>query len=149
MPVPSSAASRPGSGPAAVLVPILVALLVYMTGRHIPIPGLDVEILRFDDVPGTETAMFSIFALGEMPYLTVLAVAELVTLAFPVLIRRQGTGGGGARLLTLVVRLAALGFAAHLGHDLLVALADTGAVAPDMVGFLPAGIACSSGRSPF
>ena len=71
---------------------VLIALLVYRIGTHIPVPGIDPERLRalfeqnqggilelFNMFSGGALERMSILALGVMPYITASIIMNLLT----------------------------------------------------------------------
>ena len=87
---------------------VLVALLVYRIGTHIPIPGIDPVRLRqlfeqnqggilelFNMFSGGALERMSILALGVMPYITASIIMNLLTAMDPRLeqLRKEGEAG--------------------------------------------------------
>lgn len=88
---------------------VLIAILVFRTGAHIPIPGVDLEQLSsifnqsktntilgyFDLFTGGAMSNMSIFTLGVMPYVTSSIVIQLLSYSVPHLqdLRKQGESG--------------------------------------------------------
>src|SRR3954462_15563312 len=75
---------------------LLGALVVFRVGAHIPVPGIDPNVLAgfFQDNQGGMLGMFNmfsggalrrftIFALGIMPYITETAIIQLTTARKP------------------------------------------------------------------
>lgn len=77
---------------------MLLALIVYRIGTHVPVPGIDSVVLKdlfnsqengilgmFDMFSGGALSRFSIFALGIMPYISASIIMQLGTVAVPYL----------------------------------------------------------------
>ena len=75
---------------------LLLALVVYRIGAHVPVPGIDPVVLKdlfesqqggilgmFNMFSGGALSRFSIFALGIMPYISASIIMQLGTVAFP------------------------------------------------------------------
>ena len=78
------------------LVFLLLALVVYRIGAHIPVPGIDPDQLKqlfngqqggilslFNMFSGGALSRFTIFALGIMPYISASIVMQLMTYVVP------------------------------------------------------------------
>ena len=91
----------------------LLVLLVYRTGAHITVPGLDVGILRqqfgtlqntflgiYDMFVGGGLSRATIFALGIMPYISASIMFQLLAAVFPTVEKMQKAGEDGSRKLT-------------------------------------------------
>ena len=88
---------------------VLGVMVVYRLGVHIPVPGVDVEILEqqlfggaagevfgfIDLFAGGALERFSVFALGITPYITASIILQLLTAVIPRLeeLSRQGREG--------------------------------------------------------
>ena len=77
---------------------VLMALLVYRTGTHIPVPGINPERLAalFDQQQGGILDLFNMFsggalermsilALGVVPYITSSIIMNLMSMMYPTL----------------------------------------------------------------
>jgi len=108
----------------ARLIFLLLAILVYRIGTHIPVPGINPDQLAilFNQQQGTITGMFnmfsggaiqrmSIFALGIMPYITASIIVQLLTATTPSLELLKKEGEAGRRKLSQYTRYGALFFA--------------------------------------
>ena len=84
---------------------LLMALVVFRTGTHIPVPGIDPDQLRalfnsqqggilglFNMFSGGALSRFSVFALGIMPYITASIILQLLTVVVPTLEKLQKEG---------------------------------------------------------
>jgi preprotein translocase subunit SecY len=92
-------------------------LVVYRTGIHIPVPGVDQEVLKqlwsqiggsllgvMDLFSGGNLRRISIFALGIMPYITASIILQLMTSVYPALKKIQEEGELGRRKITQYTR---------------------------------------------
>ena len=82
-------------------------LIVYVIGLHIPVPGVDTEVLRqrlstgsdllalFDVFTGGAFKKYAIFAMGIMPYINASIIMQLLTMAVPQLEAMQKEWGCG------------------------------------------------------
>jgi preprotein translocase subunit SecY len=102
----------------------LMILLVYRTGAHITVPGLDVNILRqtFGALQGTFFQIYDMFvggglsratilALGIMPYISASIMFQLLAAVFPTIEKLQKEGEEGRKKLTQWTRYATIGLA--------------------------------------
>jgi preprotein translocase subunit SecY len=91
----------------------LFILLVYRTGAHITVPGLDVNVLRaqfaglqntffgiYDMFVGGGLSRATIFALGIMPYISASIMFQLLAAVFPTIEKLQKEGEDGRKKLT-------------------------------------------------
>ncbi len=119
------------------LVFLLLALVVYRIGTHIPVPGIDPAqmqemfkgqeggILSLLNVfSGGALARFSVFALGIMPYISASIIMQLMTYVVPTLEALKKEGESGRRKITQYTRYGTLGLA--LFQSLGIALALEG-----------------------
>ncbi len=100
---------------------VLAALLVFRTGTHIPVPGIDPIALAalFEQQRGTILDMFnmfsggalerlSLFALGIMPYISASIIIQLLTKVHPTLEQLSKEGAAGKRKITQYTRYGTL-----------------------------------------
>ncbi len=103
---------------------LLIAVIVYRIGTHIPVPGINPDQLAalFNQNQGTFLGLFnmfsggaiermSIFALGIMPYITASIIMQLLTATTPQLEQLKKEGESGRRKLSQYTRYGALMFA--------------------------------------
>jgi preprotein translocase subunit SecY len=119
---------------------ITVGLLaVYRLMVFIPTPGVDVEALRggvlggellglLNFISGGNFEMFSIAALGVIPYITASIIFQLLTSVYPPLEKLQKEGEEGRRKITQYTRYAAVGLGAIQSLFLAIALLGTSAL---------------------
>jgi preprotein translocase subunit SecY len=92
-------------------------LVIYRAGIHIPVPGVDQEVLKqlwgqiggslfgtLDLFSGGNLRRISIFALGIMPYITASIILQLMTSVYPSLKKIQEEGELGRRKITQYTR---------------------------------------------
>jgi preprotein translocase subunit SecY len=103
---------------------LLLALVVYRIGTHIPVPGINAAVLDdlfksqkdgilglFNVFSGGALSRFSIFALGIMPYISASIIMQLCTVVVPALETLKKEGEAGRRKITQYTRYATLGLA--------------------------------------
>ena len=96
---------------------LLGALVVFRIGAHIPVPGIDPNVLAgfFQDNQGGMLGMFNmfsggalrrftIFALGIMPYISASIIMQLMTAVYPALDQLRKEGESGRRKITQYTR---------------------------------------------
>jgi preprotein translocase subunit SecY len=106
------------------LVFLLLALVVYRIGAHIPVPGIDPEMLRkfveqqqggilgmLNMFSGGAMSRFTVLALGIMPYISASIVMQLLTYVLPTFEQLKKEGEAGRRKITQYTRYGALGLA--------------------------------------
>ena len=100
----------------------LLMLVVYRAGIHIPVPGIDQDVLKeiwgqaagslfgvLDLFSGGNLRRISIFALGIMPYITSSIIFQLMTSVYPALKKIQEEGELGRRKITQYTRYLTVG----------------------------------------
>lgn len=123
---------------------VLMAIVVYRIGSHIPVPGIDpIQLAKeFANTRGTFVDMFnmfsggalqrmSIFALGIMPYISASIVAQLLSAAVPALEQLRKEGESGRRKITQYTRYGAVFLATVQALGLAASLKST-AYAPGL-----------------
>jgi preprotein translocase subunit SecY len=116
---------------------LLMALVVYRIGAHIPVPGIDPAQLEelfksqaggilslFNMFSGGALSRFTVFALGIMPYISASIIMQLMTYVIPTLESLKKEGEAGRRKITQYTRYGTLGLA--LFQSLGIALALEG-----------------------
>ena len=99
------------------LIFLVLALLVFRVGAHIPVPGIDPVQLAslFNDAKGGILDMFNlfsggalsrftVFALGIMPYISASIIMQLLTIVLPTLEAIKKEGRSGQRKITQYTR---------------------------------------------
>jgi preprotein translocase subunit SecY len=103
------------------LVFLLLALVVYRIGTHIPVPGIDpnqmAELFKsqgggilnlFNMFSGGALSRFSVLALGIMPYISASIIMQLMTYVVPALESLKKEGESGRRKITQYTRYGTL-----------------------------------------
>ena len=114
---------------------LLGALVVYRLGAHIPVPGIDPNVLSdlfnsqqggilgmFNMFSGDALSRFTIFALGIMPYISASIIMQLMSVASPQLEALKKEGESGRRKITQYTRYGTLALALFQGLGIAVAL---------------------------
>jgi len=131
------------------LVFLLLALIVYRIGAHIPVPGIDPDQLKqlfngqqggilslFNMFSGGALSRFTVFALGIMPYISASIVMQLLTYVLPAFEQLKKEGEAGRRKITQYTRFGALGLALFQSLGIAMALeASAGLVINPGMGF--------------
>lgn len=120
------------------LVFLLLALVVYRVGTHIPVPGIDPIQLAalfkgqqggilnlLNMFSGGALSRFSVLALGIMPYISASIIMQLMTYVVPVLEALKKEGESGRRKITQYTRYGTLGLAIFQSLGIAVALEGT------------------------
>jgi preprotein translocase subunit SecY len=128
----------------------LFILLIYRTGAHITVPGLDVNALRqaFGDLQNTFLGIYdmfvggglsraTVFALGIMPYISASIMFQLLAAVVPTIEKLQKEGEDGRKKLTQWTRYVTVVLAAVQGYGYAVFLQSIpGAVTTPGFGFV-------------
>ncbi|BEU98118.1 preprotein translocase subunit SecY [Acidovorax sp. DW039] len=117
------------------LVFLLLALVVYRIGAHIPVPGIDPAQLQqlfsgqkggilnlFNMFSGGALSRFTVFALGIMPYISASIILQLMTYVIPTFEQLKKEGESGRRKITQYTRAGTLGLALFQSFGIAVAL---------------------------
>ncbi len=117
------------------LVFLLLALVVYRIGAHIPVPGIDPGQLQqlfkgqeggilslFNMFSGGALSRFAVFALGIMPYISASIIMQLMTYVVPTFEQLKKEGESGRRKITQYTRYGTLGLALFQSMGIAVAL---------------------------
>ena len=117
------------------LVFLLLALVVYRIGAHIPVPGIDPGQLEelfksqsggilnlFNMFSGGALSRFTVFALGIMPYISASIIMQLMTYVVPTLEALKKEGESGRRKITQYTRYGTLGLAIFQSLGIALAL---------------------------
>ena len=131
------------------LVFLLLALVVYRIGAHIPVPGIDPAQLQqlfksqaggilslFNMFSGGALSRFTVFALGIMPYISASIIMQLLTYVVPTFEQLKKEGEAGRRKITQYTRYGTLGLALFQSLGIAVALeSSAGLVISPGLGF--------------
>ncbi|HYG13073.1 MAG TPA: preprotein translocase subunit SecY [Methylophilaceae bacterium] len=114
---------------------VLGALIVYRLGAHVPVPGIDPEVLAklfesqsggilgmFNMFSGGALSRFTVFALGIMPYISASIIMQLLTVVSPQLEQLKKEGESGRRQITKYTRYGTLVLATFQALGIAIAL---------------------------
>ncbi len=114
---------------------LLGALLVFRIGAHIPVPGIDPNVLAdlfksqqggilgmFNMFSGGALSRFTIFALGIMPYISSSIIMQLMTTVSPHLEQLKKEGQAGQRKITQYTRYGTVFLALFQSTGISIAL---------------------------
>ncbi|MGA0925737.1 MAG: preprotein translocase subunit SecY, partial [Burkholderiaceae bacterium] len=147
---PSFGSNKAGTGDLRRrLVFLLLALVVYRIGAHIPVPGIDPAQLEqlfkgqsggilslFNMFSGGALSRFTVFALGIMPYISASIIMQLMTYVVPTFEQLKKEGEAGRRKITQYTRYGTLGLAIFQSIGIALALeSSTGLVLSPGLGF--------------
>jgi len=136
------ATALPGAGKTARygdlkkrLLFLLGALFVFRIGAHIPVPGIDPNVLAelfkgqqggilgmFNMFSGGALSRFTIFALGIMPYISASIIMQLMTAVSPHLEQLKKEGETGRRKITQYTRYGTVALAFFQATGISIAL---------------------------
>ncbi len=118
---------------------LLLAIIVYRIGTHIPVPGIDPQRLAsmFSQNQGTILGLFNMFsggalermsivALGIMPYISASIIVQLLSAVVPSLEALKKEGESGRRKITQYTRYLTVALALVQGSGMAVSLANQG-----------------------
>ncbi|MDO8768237.1 MAG: preprotein translocase subunit SecY [Burkholderiaceae bacterium] len=117
------------------LVFLLLALVVYRIGAHIPVPGIDPAQLQqffkgqeggilnlINMFSGGALSRFTVFALGIMPYISASIIMQLLAYVVPAFEQMKKEGESGRRKITQYTRYGTLGLALFQTMSIALAL---------------------------
>jgi preprotein translocase subunit SecY len=117
------------------LIFLVLALLVFRLGAHIPVPGIDPDQLAqlfagqkdgilgmFNLFSGGALSRFTVFALGIMPYISASIIMQLMTIVIPSLEALKKEGQAGQRKITQYTRYGTVFLATFQALGISVAL---------------------------
>ncbi len=117
------------------LIFLVLALLVFRLGAHIPVPGIDPDQLAqlfsgqkdgilgmFNLFSGGALSRFTVFALGIMPYISASIIMQLMTIVVPSLEALKKEGQAGQRKITQYTRYGTVVLATFQALGISVAL---------------------------
>jgi preprotein translocase subunit SecY len=117
------------------LIFLLLSLVVYRVGAHIPVPGIDPDQLAqlfkeqsggilgmFNMFSGGALSRFTVFALGIMPYISASIIMQLLTVIVPQFEAMKKEGEAGRRQITKYTRWFTVGLATFQAFGIAVAL---------------------------
>lgn len=137
-PIPAGVQSGLGELKARLLF-VLLAIVVYRIGAHIPVPGINPDRLAalFDQNQGTILSLFNMFsggalermsilALGIMPYISASIIMQLMTVVSPSLAQLKKEGEAGRRKINQYTRYGTVLLATVQSFGMAVGLANQG-----------------------
>ena len=117
------------------LIFLALALVVYRIGAHVPVPGIDPDMLQqlfnqqqggilglFNMFSGGALSRFSVFALGIMPYISASIIFQMLSYVLPSLEAIRKEGEQGRRKITQYTRYGTLLLGLFQGFGIAVAL---------------------------
>lgn len=117
------------------IVFLLLALVVYRIGAHVPVPGIDPHMLAqlfneqkggilglFNMFSGGALSRFSVFALGIMPYISASIIMQMLSYVLPSLESLRKEGESGRRKITQYTRFGTLALGLFQSFGIAVAL---------------------------
>ncbi len=117
------------------LVFLVLALIVFRIGTHIPVPGINpAEMAKLFDTAGGgilgmfnmfsggALSRFSVFALGIMPYISASIIMQLLTVVYAPLEAIKKEGEAGRRRITQYTRYGTVALALFQGVGISIAL---------------------------
>jgi preprotein translocase subunit SecY len=117
------------------IVFLLMALVVYRLGAHIPVPGIDPTALQelfksqsggilnlFNMFSGGALSRFTVFALGITPYISASIIMQLMAYVVPTLEALKKDGEAGRRKITQYTRYFTLVLALFQSWGIVIAL---------------------------
>ena len=127
---------------------VLVALIIYRIGTHIPVPGIDPEQLAalFDQNQGTILGLANVFsggalermsilALGILPYISASIIMNLMSAVSPQLEQIKKEGEAGRRKISQYTRYLTVALALVQATGMTVGLANQGLAFDTSVSF--------------
>ena len=128
---------------------LLLALVVYRVGAHIPVPGINPEQLEqlfndqqggilslFNMFSGGALSRFTLFALGIMPYISASIIIQLMGYVVPAFEQLKKEGESGRRKITQYTRYGTVGLALFQSLGIAMALeSSAGLVMSPGLGF--------------
>ena len=117
------------------LVFLVLALIVFRIGTHVPVPGIDPATLAklfeqqsggilgmFNMFSGGALSRFSVFALGIMPYISASIIMQLLTVVYAPLEALKKEGEAGRRKITQYTRYGTVALALFQAIGISIAL---------------------------
>jgi preprotein translocase subunit SecY len=114
---------------------VLGALVIYRLGAHVPVPGIDPDVLAklfesqsggilgmFNMFSGGALSRFTVFALGIMPYISASIIMQLMTVVSPQMEALKKEGEAGRRKITQYTRYGTVFLAIFQAMGISIAL---------------------------
>ena len=126
------------------LIFLVLALVVYRAGTHIPVPGIDPDQLRqlfnsqqggilglFNMFSGGALSRFSLFTLGILPYISASIIMQMLTYVMPSMEALRKEGESGRRKITQYTRYGTLALATFQAIGISIAMESQGGLVID------------------
>ena len=123
------------------LIFVLLAIVVYRIGTHVPVPGINAAVLAelfkqtqgsvvdlFNMFSGGALERFSVLALGVMPYISASIIMQLMTSVVPSLEQLKKEGESGRRKITQYTRYGTVVLALFQAVGIAMALQNQGPI---------------------
>ena len=127
---------------------LLLAIIVYRLGTHIPVPGIDPDQVAqlFNQNQGTILGMFNMFsggalermsilALGIMPYISASIIMQMMTAVTPSLEAIKKEGEAGRKKISQYTRYLTVALALVQAYVMVAGMAGQGLAYEGMQGF--------------
>lgn len=127
---------------------VLIGIIIYRIGAHIPVPGINPQRLAdlfrqeqggilglFNMFSGGALQRFTVFALNVMPYISASIIMQLFTVVSPKLEQLKKEGEAGRRKINQYTRYATLALATFQAIGISKWLASNGTVIDPNLGF--------------
>ncbi|GAB6099866.1 preprotein translocase subunit SecY [Halanaerocella petrolearia] len=119
---------------------VLAMIVVYRIGAHIPVPGIDSEVLGklfqgsgvlgfLDMFAGGALKRFTIFAMSISPYITSSIIMQLLTIVIPKLEELSKQGQEGKKVINRYTRYATVVLGLIQGTGITMMIKNYGAIA--------------------
>ncbi|GAB6138738.1 preprotein translocase subunit SecY [Halanaerobaculum tunisiense] len=119
---------------------VLAMIVVYRIGAHIPVPGIDTEVLGqlfagqgvlefLDMFAGGALRRFTIFAMSISPYITSSIIMQLLTVVIPKLEELSQQGQEGKKIINRYTRYATVVLGLVQGTGITMMIKSQGAIA--------------------
>jgi preprotein translocase subunit SecY len=128
---------------------LLLAIVVYRIGTHVPVPGINPDRLTalFNQTQGTILGLFnmfsggalermSVFALGIMPYISASIIMQLMSAVSPQLEQLKKEGESGRRKISQYTRYGTVVLATIQAAGMSVGMASSGLFFGEGVGVI-------------
>ncbi|AGB40220.1 preprotein translocase, SecY subunit [Halobacteroides halobius DSM 5150] len=119
---------------------VLAMIVVYRIGAHIPVPGIDAEVLGklfegsgvlgfLNMFAGGALKRFTIFAMSISPYITSSIILQLLTIVIPKLEELSKQGQEGKKIINRYTRYATVVLGLIQGTGITIMIKNYGAIA--------------------
>ncbi|EEG77783.1 preprotein translocase subunit SecY [Dethiobacter alkaliphilus] len=137
---------------------VLLMLVVYRLGAHIPVPGVDPTLIAdmfqgdnlfglFNVFAGGALEQFTVFAMGIMPYINASIIMQLLTVVIPKLEQLAKEGPEGQKVMQQYVRFGTIGLAFIQATGMTVGIFRGAVVDPNWFTYLTIIITLTAGTA--